>query len=298
MHSTNLTCDMLAIDLDGTLFDPSGNISQENIRAVRDARNAGILVTLCTGRNLVESHHAARAVEQLEPVIVAGGAIIACPVKQESIQRFPMHTTLVRDLVAELTSHNHAVLVLKDPHAAGFDYLVVSPNGPDAIDPVTRWWFNHFSVPVKYVESIDQDEHPEHTVRLGVAGTRKATAAAAESVRTRFAGRAMMHHFEAVSQKPTDPNDPNTPVILELFDERVNKWTAVSHLAEQHNIQHQRIAAIGDQINDVVLLQNAGLGIAMGNAIDEVKNVANKVTTSNTQNGVANAIQNILKNNW
>jgi len=289
---------MLAIDLDGTLFDPAGNVSEANIRAVRSARDAGMLVTLCTGRNLVESRHAALAVQQLEPVIVAGGSIIACPVKQSSIHRFPMHRTLVHELVNELTGHGHAVLILKDPCAAGYDYLVVSPDGPDAIDPVTKWWFNHFSVPVRFVESIEQDEHPEHTVRLGVAGTRRATADAAQSVRTRFAGRAMMHHFEAVTKKPENPNDPETPVILELFDERVNKWTAVSHMAEEHNINHARIAAIGDQINDVVLLQNAGLGIAMANAIDDVRNVADQVTTSNTQDGVANAIQNILNNNW
>lgn len=289
---------MLAIDLDGTLFDPAGNISQANIDAVLAARNAGILVTLCTGRNLIESKHAAHAVQQLEPVIVAGGAIIACPVKQASIHRFPMHQTLVHDLVSELTSHGHAVLILKDPHTTGYDYLVVSPNGPESIDPVTRWWFNHFSVPVRYVETIEQDEHPEHTVRLGVAGTRSSTTAAAESVRTRFAGRAMMHHFEAVTQKPGNENNPETPVILELFDERVNKWSAVKHMAKQHNINHQRIAAIGDQINDVILLKNAGLGIAMGNAINEVQIVANQVTTSNTQDGVANAIQNILKGNW
>ncbi len=82
--------------------------------------------------------------------------------------------------------------------------------------------------------------------------------------------------------------------ILELFAAKINKWAAISWYLDQHGIDPQGVAAIGDQTNDVPMIESAGIGIAMGNAIAEVKSHAKYTTASNEEDGVAHAINAIL----
>jgi hypothetical protein len=82
--------------------------------------------------------------------------------------------------------------------------------------------------------------------------------------------------------------------ILEAFDKSANKWSALQHLARQWGVPERRIAAIGDEVNDIPMIANAGLGIAMGNAIPAVKAVAKAHTGDNRSDGVAEAIERLL----
>jgi hypothetical protein len=209
-----------------------------------------------------------------------------------------MDAALVNRLVEMCAAHGHAVLVLKDPHAAGHDYVIVSEHGEAGLDPVTRWWFSQIKVPVKIVARFEQDEHPGDTVRVGVCGPRRRTEGVAGLVRERFADRACIHHYQAVvpSAESDDPGDHT--LILEVFDKAANKWAAIEWLAAQRGIAPDRIAAIGNDINDVAMLERAALGIAMGNAIAEAKAVCARHTLGNDEDGVAHAIERILKGEW
>ncbi|MBK7403841.1 MAG: ribosomal RNA small subunit methyltransferase A [Phycisphaerales bacterium] len=82
--------------------------------------------------------------------------------------------------------------------------------------------------------------------------------------------------------------------ILECFDARADKWNAVRRLAAERGIEPARIVAIGDQVNDVSMIRGAGLGVAMGNAIEPVREAAAHVTRSNAEDGVAHAIGMVL----
>jgi hydroxymethylpyrimidine pyrophosphatase-like HAD family hydrolase len=111
---------------------------------------------------------------------------------------------------------------------------------------------------------------------------------------------AIVHHFPAVvapdSARITD--DGETLHVLELFHADANKWSAIGVLAERWKLPHARIAAIGDQVNDVSMLEGAGLGIAMGNAIESARNAARQHTRGHDDDGVAHAIHNILDGTW
>ena len=75
--------------------------------------------------------------------------------------------------------------------------------------------------------------------------------------------------------------------ILEIFDPAVNKWEGVLHLAKRHDLTPEQIVAIGDDVNDLPMIQNAGLGVAMGNAREQVKAVAKRVIGTNQEDGLA-----------
>lgn len=291
---------LLALDLDGTLFDSRGRISPRNVRAIQDARTAGMAVTVCTGRGLVECRHALEAIAQVDPVIVAGGALVACPVSSRTLHRFAVEQRLVSQTTDCLLRHRHPVLILKDPLEAGYDYLVVTGEEPLALDPVTRWWFESMSVRVRYVRRLDEDEHPEHTVRVGACGMSGALARIKAELVSCLGDQAMIHHFPAVVSEDLAPKseDGQTLHVLEVFDKSATKWSAVAHLAGRLNITPDQIAAIGDEINDVPMLRGAGLGIAMGNAVPDARAAAKRHTLSNDDHGVAYAIDKILEGAW
>jgi hydroxymethylpyrimidine pyrophosphatase-like HAD family hydrolase len=297
--------DLIAIDLDGTLLNSRGVISDGNLRALQRATDAGVRVSVCTGRGFNECKHYTARIGHTEPVVVAGGAILSHAETGRTIHRFPMNAGLVRRLVESLTSHGHAALVLKDPAGvedAGLrpdhDYLIVSPRGEEAIDPISRWWFNEHRIGYHVVPSLDDDEYPGHTVRVGVCGTRGRTQAAAAELQRDFASEVVFHHFGAVVPGDEKKHPDDQIVILEAFDKGVNKWAAIQWLAERRVIDPKRIAAIGNDINDVAMLRGAALGVAMGNAIPEARAAADQHTLANDDDGVAHAIDMILSGRW
>ncbi len=296
----NRRYDLLAIDLDGTLFDGKGRVSEANRAALRAARDQGLRTTICTGRGLVECAHALEWIGQTDPVVVAGGAIVACPRSRRTRHRFAVDLDLVRRAVGTLLAHDHAALVLKDPLEAGYDYLVVRGEAEVPLDPVTMWWFQAMNVRVRYARTLEEDQHPEHTVRVGACGKASACAAIMRDLRQAAGERAIIHHFPAVVA-PDDASrteDGDTLHVLELFDAGARKWSGIEVVAQDLGIPLSRIAAVGDQVNDLDMIEHAALGIAMGNAIASVREKADRCTLSNDDDGVAHAITKILSGEW
>jgi hydroxymethylpyrimidine pyrophosphatase-like HAD family hydrolase len=299
--STRRRYDLLAIDLDGTLLRRDGTVSEANIAAIRDARDAGIRTVVCTGRGLAECAHVVERIAQEDPVVVAGGAIIACPMRSTTLHRFALELDLAQRAVDCLLEHDSAALVLKDPAAAGYDYLVIDGPGRIPLDPVTLWWFETMRCRVRYLRDLRDDEHPEHTVRVGACAMSGRLANLRMRLEEVAQDRGIVHHFPAVAapHHVSKLVDGQTLDILEVFSSSATKWSALMHVAPSLGVHDPlRIAAIGDEINDLPMLKNAGLGIAMDNAVPSVKAIARKHTRSNTDDGVAHAIHQILNGDW
>ncbi len=289
--------DLIGIDLDGTLLDSSGGVSHENIDAIARARDAGVRIAVCTGRGLRESAAFNEAIAQTDPVIVAGGAMIACPTSKETIQRFTIAPDLTRGVVRCLNEHGHAAVVLKDSEQAGREYLVISEDGEDGLDPVTRWWFEHHGTPARYAASIDEDDDPDRTIRIGACGDRRATTQAAEAIEAGFGSRLNHHHFGAVVPVTGDHVGDDV-LVLEMFSGEASKWSALCWLADDLGCDRARIATIGNDINDLDMLSGAALGVAVENAVPSANAASDRVTRSNDEHGVAHAIHQILDGVW
>jgi len=78
----------------------------------------------------------------------------------------------------------------------------------------------------------------------------------------------------------------------------VNKWTMIEQHCRRNGIDQSRVAAMGDGLNDLELIRNAGLGIAMANASPEVAAVADRMTEDHESDGVAVALERILSGEW
>lgn len=290
--------DLLALDLDGTLFSPDGTVTPANRAAVERARAAGMHVVIATGRSHIESVDYLGGLFPAGPMITAGGALTVDASTGRTLHRKCMPTELVQEVVSLLVQEaEHDVLVLKDAHATGTEYVVV---GEGRLDASTRWWFANIPVRTHWVKRLEHDPWPFETVRVGVVTRTSRIGPLGARVVDRFGDRAMVHYFGAATDSGGTLEDARGERVhlLEVFAPETTKWSALELVAADLCISPSRIAAIGDEANDLAMIQHAGLGIAMGNASLRLKQAARQETGTNREDGVAQAIDMILAGKW
>ena len=280
--------EVIAVDLDGTLVGSSGYVSAENQAALAAARAAGIEIIVATGRTWSECHHLLRGASVQGPVITAGGARLVDHPSNATLDVLALPPAVGRQAIEVLVDQGLGVLVLLDPAKHGLEYVHV---GPEPLHSVSLWWHKHHGHDVHVAAS------PEAACALGTV-LRVAAVAAAESfaqpvaaLKAALGSAARTWHWEAV----TDPSLGHAPVhLLEVFDPAAGKWAMLERWCVSKGCNPARVAAIGDGLNDVELVQRAPLGIAMGNADARVLAVADHVAPSHDDNGVARTIEAML----
>jgi HAD superfamily hydrolase (TIGR01484 family) len=284
--------DVIVVDLDGTLLGSDGTVSGRNREAIDRARDAGYVVIIATGRALVESREAIDAIEHDGYVIAAGGSLLCEASSGATIERRVMARGIVADAAEVLVDCGHRTLVLKDHHAAGYEYLVV---GRGELDPASQWWFETLPVRLRFIESIDEDPDPHDTVRVGVVSGASELAPLAERLRRDLGESIFLQHWAAVTATSATGSSTH---LLEIFDPEVNKWTMLEALCRREGFDPGRIAAIGDGLNDVEMLANAGMGVAMENADEAVARHARNRTGHHDRDGLAHAVDRIVDGDW
>lgn len=284
--------DLLVIDLDGTLLNSAGEVTPRNRQAIDRARDSGLEVIIATGRSLKESHRAIDALNHQGLVVAAGGSMLCDAATGVTIDRRVIPHDVVRSVTDTLVEDGHKVLILKDSHATGYDYVVV---GPGDLDPASQWWFDHMSVQVMHIDHLNDDSHPDDTLRAGAVAVESRIAPIAQTLRLSVGDRCFLQHWSAVTQTEAIGSATH---LLEVFGSNVNKWTMIEAHCQQSGIDPTRVAAIGDGLNDIELVRSAGLGVAMANASAPVLEVADRVTGNHNDDGVAEAIENIVRGVW
>jgi Cof subfamily protein (haloacid dehalogenase superfamily) len=272
---------MIAIDLDGTLLSPTGEVTQRAKDAVHKALSAGLLVCFATGRNWTESRTVVEAVEHYATAVFAGGAMVVDTERDVTLHRMMMDPGLAAELCAHLEADGHAVLALQDTTAAGVDYLVT---GEAPLNEATRQWMAITHAKVRMVPKLGEFDHA-HTIRVGIVAARDDVRRSTRSLDERFAGR-IVHQCLYVPAYGVE--------VLEVFDPAVNKWQGILHVARHHGIEPEEIVAIGDDVNDIPMLRSAGLGVAMGNASPQIQAVAKRVIGTNAEEGLAEFVEELV----
>ncbi len=283
-----LQYDLLVIDLDGTLLRRDGSVSARNVEAVQQARDAGVEVIVATGRALVESQRALKAIAHEGLMIAAGGSMLCCVKSGRTLARRVMPEQVVRDATDALLGHGHKVLILKDSNAAGYDYLAV---GQGELDPASRWWFEQLPVTVRFAEELAEDAHPHDTVRAAVVASGSELGPIAQDLKEKLGEQVFLQHWPAVTSSEAIGSQTH---LLEVFNPNVNKWTMIQSHCAGSGIDMARVVTIGDGLNDVEMLRGAGLGVAMGNADPRAAAVADRSAGDHENDGVAEVIELIL----
>ncbi len=272
---------MIAIDLDGTLLAPNGEVTPRTRAAIHRALEAGLLVCFATGRNWTESRLVLDAVEHYASAVFVGGAMVIDTHQRVTLHRTLMDPALAAEVCEFLESAGHVVLALQDTAAAGIDYLV---SGELPLRGAIGHWMKTTRTKVQMVPRLGRYSH-QHTVRVGVVAPAAQLQELQSKMQTHFGERLVMQNLRV----------PDAGMeILEIFDPAVNKWEGVLHVARRHHVQPEEIVAIGDDVNDIPMIRSAGLGVAMGNARPEVKAVAARVIGANHEEGLARFLEELV----
>jgi 5-amino-6-(5-phospho-D-ribitylamino)uracil phosphatase len=273
---------LIAIDLDGTLLNSRSELSAANRNALHRAHEAGITICLCTGRSTVEAQP---VVEQIGLDLNAGvfvfGALVNDLVSGQVLFRNAMSPDLAERLITHLSQGRRHVLILYDRAENGCDYVLLE--GDDNRDAYERW----LTITPARTERISQWQPRACTpLRVGIIEPTDCIERSLRDIRA---------VFPAEQAKINSIYAPNYGLhVVECFAPVVNKWYGITQLAGRLGIRPDQVAAVGDDINDVEMIAQAGLGVAMGNAIPAIKAVAACETRTNDQDGVAALIDRLL----
>lgn len=281
---------LIGIDLDGTLLDEHGRISRANREAIAAASRAGAKIVPCTGRGWREAHMVLRDVPELELGVFVTGAVVAEVATGNSIDFSVIEPHLALELVNHLRPQPEAVLVYREAGIVGHDYLVT---GDGELTPNTEWWFQFSGANVHFQRDVTADDL-HHALRVGMVAASDRLPTLSRGIAETFDGRVQLHHFPALA----DSDDRPSVHVLEVFASEVDKWRGLTWIADTHDIPRDRIAVIGDQVNDLSMVRQAPCGIAMGNAIAPLCEVADHITEPNTDDGVARALHRLIHGEW
>lgn len=264
---------LIAIDMDGTLLTPQHNISPAVSAAIAAARSLGVHVVLATGRPFIGVQrylHELGLDASSGYCVTNNGALVQRTDTAECVAQTPLR--FEDYLYCEALSRKLNVHL----HALDFNYVYTANKD---ISPYTVYESHLTGMPLKYraVEEMDRA--------------------------LTFPKVMMIDEPErldnAILQMPEEARERYTiiksaPYYLEIMDKRVNKGEGVRMLAEFLGLTAENVMAIGDHENDLAMIRYAGTGVAMGNAIDEVKAISQFVTKPNTEDGVAYAIERFV----
>jgi Cof subfamily protein (haloacid dehalogenase superfamily) len=262
------TIKLLLADVDGTLVTPDKVLTDRAIEAVRKLGEAGILFAITSGRPPKGMSMLIEPLNISTPIAAFNGGILVNRDMSVIEQR-----TIPDDLVVPVTELNTS-FGLDTWVYRGADWYILDPKGPHVARETATVRFE--PTVVDSYEGLTTDV----AKLVGVSDDLDAVARASQAAHDKFGD----HVAAARSQ----------PYYLDVTHPDANKGAVAQYLARTYSISTDSIATIGDMPNDVLMFAHSGLSIAMGNASLEVQRAARRVTTSNADEGFANAVERFI----
>jgi Cof subfamily protein (haloacid dehalogenase superfamily) len=265
---------LLALNIDGTILKNNGRLQRETKEAVEYVKKKGVYITLLTSRNLLAARKVARALKLESELITFQGAIIGKSLNEKLFEELiPEERTF--NIVQVLENFNCNIRLMHERYSLGNRKKVkknlVVKTVLSSGDP--------FFYPTQFVDSLGDVLMDEPL--------------AVPKIDVYFASDAERDEAAAVLAKAFSTIDmimhPNGK--MEIVPQGVSKLAGLRRLGHYLGISLKEMVVIGDGIDDIPAIEAAGLGVAMGNAPAEVKKVADWVTRSNEQLGVAYMIK-------
>ena len=260
---------LLALDVDGTVAGKDRRVSSVVRAAVAAAHSRGVHVTLATGREFRSASRFARDLGLSAPLICSQGAVIKDCVSLDVLHHVPLPGTLAAEAVTML--HGTGVCVIANID----DKLYIVEDGPGFAAFTRRWGTPDPAhvVVAPNLAAITRQTPPTKVMFFGDP-----------PIVDRELARVVDHFGETLAFVRSDVT------VGEMIAPGLSKGIALATVADTLGVERDQVIAIGDEENDVPMLQWAGLGLAMGNAPDAVKRMADAVIPSVDEDGVAWAI--------
>ena len=271
---------LLALDVDGTLLDPDGELRDTVREAVIAARQTGLRVILCTGRRFRSTRPLAHELQLDGPVVVHNGALVKDVASAETLHCHPLPESLCRRGL-EVLRQLAPPLIYIDAFHEEIDILT------EPMEHLHPFQQEYLQDNIPYCRFVDDlaATRLHGVVMLSIMAEADRLQALRPEVEHALAGQG---HTKMILNKNFRGH------ILEVLPATVSKWQALERLMAAEGLTAENVVAIGDDYNDLEMIRGAGLGIAMGNAVEPVRAAARYVTGSNDDDGVVQAIERFV----
>jgi len=256
---------MVAIDLDGTLFDSKSKISSENIRAIETCRDQGLKVVIASAKPpLIVGKLAGRMKLDTAQISYSGALIF------KNYNEIIVELKIPKKECLEIINHcrkwdkgltigaNDGLLYYEKKHP----YLKVVTDSGDRIAKV---------------KDIASEEIVNNAIMFSLSG---------------YEDDGFEEYLRSTVNSGLIKIVRGSPESIIIFNSKADKFLAVCKIMETYGISRDELLAIGDSNNDLEIIRYAGIGIAMGNAVEDLKKIADYIVPDNNNSGVAFAIKN------
>lgn len=282
---------LIAIDLDGTLLNSYGQISEKNKLALQKAMQSGTQIVLASGRSSNSVKNLANDIGSNKYIICGNGSLIYDLQKEEIIyDKFIEKKKALQIIkICEQNSIYYNVYTENMVIAKTLDNNVLFYHQENANKPDSKKTkINLVDNIYEYVENLKNENILKFTISDKSSIIFNSIIKKLREIRN-IDVLDVAHMTRKIIKSGTED------VSLEYFyteitNENVDKWNALEWLANSLNINNDEIMAIGDNVNDKKMIENAGMGIAMGNSAPYIKEIADKIVASNNDDGVAEAV--------
>lgn len=269
---------MVCIDMDGTLLGKGKKISEENKNAIKRVHEKGIKIVVATGRIYNNAEYYSHILGVMSPVIAANGAIVRDKINSRVIYENPInHKECLQliDLLFEMKMFFHFYTL----------------NGIYSNNLVTDLATKLYMKKQIGYEDLKIQYHIIKDKKRWKEIFKNNTNEINKCIAMTLNPKKMIEFKEKLKDIKGIVNFGSGSRSVEINNSGVSKGNAVKALADYYGIKREEIVAIGDNENDLSMIEYAGVGVAMGNAIDSLKDVADYITSSNKENGVAKALE-------
>lgn len=271
---------LIAVDIDGTLLDSNFQISPANLNALRAAHQAGVEVVLVTGRR----HTFALPIAQelgFELCLISSNGAVTKSTGGVLFHRDLLPRSRARQFCAEMEAFRKNIVLTFDREDKGA--LVME--GLEELNLSIRRWVEKNQAYIQFVQPVEAALSTD-PVQAMVCGP---IARMQQAEKVLQASKV----FADVTVLKTQYEHRDL-CILDVLNQSCSKGHALERWARHRGITREEIMAIGDNFNDVEMLEFAGNPVIMGNACEQLKRNGYKVTCTNDQNGVAVALAEVM----
>ncbi len=261
---------LLAIDMDGTLLNSRETISERTKDAIDQCSKKNIKVVITTGRPIQGVMKYYNLVNVDDLVITYNGAKIYDVKEKTTLFSQDLEAIDAKEILEEAISNKYSLIFWSNNklYTNIIDDYVLEYHRLSSVNPIV---INDFTEVMKQgITKIIWIDSREKILE--------------------YLPKAKDKYSKRVSVTISKPE------FLEFFMKDISKASALDFIASKYQIKREEIIAIGDALNDIEMIKYAGLGVAMGNANEEVKSYADYVCKSNDEDGIAEVIEKFILN--
>lgn len=287
---------LIAIDIDGTLLNSYGEVTEENKKAIKMAIDKNVNVVLTSGRMPKAILPIANEVCANKYLISGNGATIYDVKNDKTIYNNYMSKEKVLEIIdiCEKNSMFYNVYTNNVILTKSLNYNILFYHNENKKNPEDKKIkINVINDIYSYIKDYTGDD----LLKITICDSDKMIFNSIMNKLRRLRDIDVLevaHMSKKIIKHGTEDFEISY-FYTEITNENVNKWTAIEQLIKVLNISKEEVMTIGDNINDKEMIENAGIGVVTGNSSPYMKKIADEVVASNNESGVAEAIEKYIK---